>query len=323
VFGVLALFGLVALMEALSELLLLPGGSLAGRLEGGTRVIHWRTLAAALAQSPLSGYGWNQVVVAQRAAAAAFPASHEVIEHSHNVVLDLLLWNGVLLGGALTVAGGVWMVSAARACRSAAQWIVVAAIGALLVHSLLEYPLEYFYILLPAGLLVGCASELRGDDGRTKASASRWTLALPAAALTAAGALVCVEYVRAEQAVRDIRFALAGYGSGIEDVPDLDARLLDGLREYYRYARTQARPGMSAEQLEWMRKVATRYPYPPSMLRMATALALNGHLQQASEELLLLCKLHPPRRCEEAATAWALLTQQNPQLAGVTTPFAR
>ncbi len=316
--GGLLLAVLMLAVEPLSRALLLQGGSLEGRLDVGTRSIHWRTLVSALMQSPLAGYGWNQVVVAQQAAALGEPASYEVLEHSHNLVLDLLLWNGVPIGAGLIVALVFWLRSAIRRCDSSEHWFVIAAIGVVAVHALLEYPLEYAYMLIPTGLWIGCTSRLSSNAGGTP----RWTLALPAAIVTVVGIAVALEYVKVEQGVRDARFALAGYAR-VDELADLDVELLDGLREYHRYARSQARPGMSAEQLEWARRVALRYPYPPSMLRAATALALNGREKQATDTLALLCKLHPKPRCDEAREAWWLLTTQHPHLAAVATPFSR
>jgi hypothetical protein len=316
--GALLLAALMLSVESLSRALLLQGGSIEGRLDLGTRSIHWRTLVSALMQSPLAGYGWNQVVLAQQAAALGEPASHEVIEHSHNLILDLLLWNGVPIGACLIVALAFWLRSALRRSDSSEHWCVVAAIGVVAVHALLEYPLEYAYMLIPTGLWIGCASRLNSDAG----GAPRWTLALPATVVTATAIAIALEYVKVEQGVRDARFALAGYAR-VDELTDLDVELLDGLREYHRYARAQARAGMSAEQLEWTRRVALRYPYPPSMLRAATALALNGREKQAADTLALLCKLHPKARCDEARESWLLLTTQHPHLASVATPFPR
>lgn len=310
---------LMLAVEPLSRVLLLHGGgSLDGRLDAGARWIHWRTLVMALLQAPLAGYGWNQVVVAQQAAALGRPASLEVIEHSHNLVLDLLVWNGVLIGAGLVVALAVWLASAMRRCDSSEHWFAVAAVIAVGAHAMLEYPLEYAYMLIPTGLWIGCAS--RANAGRH--DAPRWTLALPLVAVIALGITVAVEYVEVEQGVRDARFALAGYAR-VDELSDLDVDLLDGLREHHRYARAQAKPGLSAEQLEWMRRVAQRYPYPPSMLRFATALALNGREHEAADTLALLCKLHPEPRCDEARESWSLLVAQYPQLAAVSTPFTR
>lgn len=316
--GTLVLLGLMLAVEPVSRTLMLEGGSLEGRLEAGTRWIHWRTLFAAVQQSPLTGYGWNQVVVAQQAVALEHPASHNLTEHGHNLVLDLLLWNGVPLGAALSVALVAWLWKAVRRCESVEHWIVVAAVLTVSAHALVEYPLDYAYMLFPVGVLIGCA----GRTDTAVKGVSRWTLAIPLAVVAGMGVAVGWEYAQAERAVREARFALAGYAR-TDELADLEINLLDGLREYHRYMRTQARPQMSPEELEWMRRVALRYPYPPSLLRAATAFALNGHAKEAGDALALLCKVHPQRRCDEGRDAWSALMQQYPQLGTVTTPFAR
>jgi O-antigen ligase len=317
--GGIVMGALVLVAEPVSKALLLQGGSLEGRLQAGTRLTHWLTLGDALLQAPWFGYGWNQIAVAQQATALRHSASQEVIEHSHNIILDLLLWNGIPIGGLLVIALAFWLWRAGRHCRTPQQWVVLAAIGSVFVHALLEYPLEYAYMLLPAGLLIGFADQSASTSSGARA-ASRWTLAVPGALLATLGCLVGMEYARAEQGVRDMRFVLAGYGDRIEDIKDLELPLLDGLREYHRYARTLATAGMQTQQLEWMRKVAQRFPYPPSLLRYAVALGLNGHPQGARDVLALLCKTHPRERCEEGREAWAALQVQYQSLRVIEMP---
>src|SRR5690606_5411810 len=96
-----------------------------------------------------------------------------------------------------------------------------------------------------------------------------------------------------------------------------DVLLLTQLREFLRFARTPAAEGMGDEQLDWMRKVAHRYPYPPSLFRYSLALALNGRAQQASDQLVVLRALHGDRHYDEAVLSLGDMQEQYPQLRDV------
>lgn len=57
----------------------------------------WHQMLLAIKEQPLLGYGWNQVGVAQLSVYLDYPTT-EWTEHSHNILLDLLIWNGIPLG---------------------------------------------------------------------------------------------------------------------------------------------------------------------------------------------------------------------------------
>jgi O-antigen ligase len=125
------------------------------RLPVGTRLTHWATIIDAIGQRPWFGYGWGQVGVAQQQAALSHGASGEWLSFSHNVVLDLMVWSGVPIGGLVTLGCVYWLYAQVRSCRDAGTLMALSAIAALATHALLEYPLAYAYFLLPLGLLVG------------------------------------------------------------------------------------------------------------------------------------------------------------------------
>lgn len=133
------------------------------RLQAGTRWIHWPTLWDAAWRELLAGYGWGQVVLAQQAAVLDHPPVGEWLLQSHNLVLDLMIYNGAALG--LLVVGGVawWLVRHIRRCRSLEQWALIAAIGTVFTHALLEYPLDYLYFLLPCALMAGTLDSWPSD----------------------------------------------------------------------------------------------------------------------------------------------------------------
>lgn len=308
--------GAIVLWGPLNQALLLATESLGERLAPGTRFGHWQTLWDAARQAPWAGYGWHQVGLAQQAAALNHPATHEWLLDSHNLVLDLVLWNGIPLGLALVGLLVWWLGKNVAACRTAEQWTLLAGVGVILVHGMLEYPHAYTYFLLPLGLMMGAL------DG-SRAPNSNWTLPRAACgsgllALTCMLGWIGVEYLQAQTAATRLRFVTSGIGvDKVSTAPVPDIVLLDALREYHRFWLTPAIVGESPGQLAWQRDVARRYAVPPAMLRYALAAGLNDRPEEARITLALICKMHTEKRFEEGKDAWAQLQARYPRLQSI------
>ena len=316
----LFLVAAVLAWPVLSDWLHLSGGRTgAEQSHAGTRPIHWGSMVDALTREPLFGYGWNQVSVAQARVAADHAPTSEMIEHSHNLLLDLLVWNGLPIG-LLVIAVLVWWVSRqVVACRNAPVAWLLAGVGVVLVHAMFEFPLEYAYFLLPVGLMMGMAQALSTRDPVW--ATPRWLTAVPATAALVLLTWTIVEYVELEETHRLRRFAAARIG----DLTAGDSRpmpkMLTQQRAFLEFARSQARRGMSTDELEAMRQVAQRFGYPPVLLRYALAAALNGRPDDARETLQRLCKNHPAPRCREGQVAWETGgREQFPELRGIPFP---
>lgn len=304
----------------LSKALLISGGrSGVEQARAGTRPIHWASMVDAISREPLLGYGWNQVSVAQARVATAHAGSAEMIEHSHNLVLDLLVWNGIPLGILVIGALAWWLWRQVRACRDGQVALLLAGVGVVLVHAMLEFPLEYAYFLLPVGLMMGLAQALSSTDGTV--SLPRWLTALPATAALVLLTWMTLEYVQLEETHRLRRFAAARIGDpGAGDSAPLPV-LLTQQRAFLEFARKQAGRGLTTQELDDMRRVAERYGYPPVLLRFALAAALNGRPDEAAATLERLCKTHPLARCREGEAAWETAAQeQYPELRAVPFP---
>jgi O-antigen ligase len=325
--AVAALFFIAAaaLVPSLSDALLLSAAPGTGaRVQGGTRPVHWATLWDAVQIAPWLGYGWGQVAVAQSATALQHPPTGEWLLNSHNLLLDLFVQNGLPIGLAVLALLVWWFVRRIRACRSAEQWALLAGVGMVFTHQLVEFPLDYLYFLLPVGLTMGALQALEENLNETPAPAAavpRSGLALVCAALAGMLGWVGVEYMQVEAAVRQQRFVMLGIGvDKVPDAPVPEVRLLDQPREYHRFLGAVARAGMSPAELEWMRRATWRAPRPHVQLRYALALGLNGQPQAAQHTLQLLCQLHIPRRCDEGRQGWRTLQQHYPVLQPIAYP---
>lgn len=283
------------------------------------RLLHWQTLADAALRSPWFGYGWGQVVHAQQAAILDHPGVGEWVMQSHNLVLDLLLYNGLPLGILCVVAILWWLVRQIRSCRTLDQWTLLAGIGTVLLHALFEYPLDYLYFLLPVALMVGALESL--GDARPLAIVPRPAMAIAVVAVTGMLGWVCAEYLEVQQTARQLRFVMAGIGvDKVPTAPEPQVWLLDEPRAFHRYWHTRVHSGMSEEELNAMRNLMMREPKPPAMLRYAWAAGINGRAEEAAVVLGRLCKLHPAFRCDEGRQSWALLAKNYDVLTRIAYP---
>jgi O-antigen ligase len=268
--------------------------STASRLQAGPRTVIYQQMWDAVWLHPWAGYGWNQVSVAQIAVAADHPRSR-LIEHSHNLLLDLMLWNGVPLALLITAASAWWLYRIARRVHSVDGAFGLLAALLLLAHSMVEFPLEFLYFLVPFAMALGIAAQDAGDRPALMLSrGTGWGGVTVFAALTA---MASIDYWHVEEAYRTMRFTVARYGRPMstEAPPELRTEFTQ-LAAFHRFSLTMPRAGMNPSELEWMRRVAHRYGYAPSLYRYALAQGLNGDASGAQLTMIQLRQLHGDER---------------------------
>lgn len=301
-------------------LLLSAGREFAEQAGAGPRVVLWQTALDAISRKPWLGYGWNQVLVAHAQVVVDHPVAGRVLMGSaHNLLLDLMLWNGALIGFATFAILFYWLCAKALRSTSASAVYLLAAIAGVFTHALVEFPLSYAYFLFPVALMMGALDQHTRSPERLSLS-GRWAWGASAAAI-ALLIVALAEYIQVEDNTRTLRFETARIGSGRVESVAPDLLLLTQWREYLRFARTEAKPGMSEHELNWVRQVAERFPYSTSQFRSALAHGLNGHPEPAAQELRRLCSMHTVQRCEEQLSAWRELARTKyPQLSGIRLP---
>jgi len=119
-FFVIAAWGLpqlTNLIETFSNSELIQTSSLAERASSGyLRFDIWTQMLLALKEQPWFGYGWNQTSVAQISIFNLHP-SHEWVISAHNVLLDILVWNGLPIGLLLIAYMGLWFFLVRSKCQ--------------------------------------------------------------------------------------------------------------------------------------------------------------------------------------------------------------
>lgn len=310
---------LTVLWPWVNDLLLLSGGrAVTEQIQGGVRLPLWSTLLDALGREPWWGYGWQQVGLAQQTVASDHPPVRHYFQHSHNLVLDLLLWAGIPIGGLIVFAGGCAFLNTVRSIRDPwGPWLLAAVIGTL-AHSMLEFPLEYAYFLIPTGLAIGALTGLSSVHGASRLSLRSVRVAGLAGVLLTS--VIAYEYLQAENSYRILRLESARIGTSRIESKAPDLVLLTQLKAFANFARTEAREGLTADELERMKDVARRYGYASVLFRYAAAAGLNGLPAEATRALSALCSVHSRENCDESRLAWAALRERYPALRTIPHP---
>lgn len=285
-------------------------------LGGELRLLLWQQMLDALSLQPLAGFGWGQVSVAQMAVVTDYPPTSP-IEYAHNFMLDILIWNGWVLGGLLLVAVGWWVMGAIREVNSSSAWFALLVVMVVGLHGMFELPHAYLYFLLPVGLCVGVVCH---ENGAKAFVIPRMAYAFVVALASIATVWVVADYKTIELDYRLMRFEAMGIERRDPGAIAPHVTLLTNQREFIKFARTQAREGMPKAEIMWMEKVAHRYSSAPALLRYALALGLNDQPELAALELKRLKHIYPVMGFDEVRRNWAALVAQYPRLEKVEFP---
>ncbi len=249
------------------------------------RYVIWGQALAAITQAPWLGYGWLQTPAAQAVGSLLVPGA-VIFTFSHNIVLDMLLWNGIPIG--LFIAGGCayWFFSR---LRFTTQTHAVYAMGALLpvlVHSMVEYPFAYSYFLLAAGFLGGVV-EAAHPRAPTNPWSVKWVVAGFGVSICM-GLTMAYDYFRLEADYRWARMVSEGLEQATPDQQLHPIFLLTQLEALVVAVRVQPSLNMSATDLETMRQVLQRFSNREVHLNYILALGLNGNASEAIRQLAIL-----------------------------------
>ncbi len=303
----IALPNLTQPVFATSTLGLLTGAVVHG--DEAVRVGAYKLFASAALQRPWLGYGAAQTSSAHLATASDYPSLGQVFSSAHNLFLDLVLWFGIPLGvlvGCLLLA---WIGRVARKVSTAEDVTMLMFLLAVGWHAMLEFPLHYAYFLLPTALLAGALDVRTG--ARTSATAPRWTLPVLICIAAAGLAITFRDYFRVEANFASLRFERANIGR-LPPEPAPDVRVLTQLREFLRVQRMSVGLGMSPADIQLMRDVNAAMPTAYSLFQLVSALALNGHEDEARRWVKTIAKVMPPDEYEKMRRLWAAEAADRP-----------
>ncbi|TCH63983.1 O-antigen ligase family protein [Acinetobacter sp. ANC 4862] len=251
-----------------------------------SRLAIWQQMLHAIADRPWFGYGWNQTSVAYTLVSDHFQGPVWV-RSAHNFILDFILWNGLIIGIPFLAYFGYWGYQLNKHVNSVESVISILMIGAVLIHSMLEFPQYYAYFLLPVGFIVGLVQSQQSNI-KTITLSPNYMRAGYAVSLILLILIVRDYSVMVPKLNQSMR-----YEQTPEKITNQDQiYLLEEFDRRIEWIRMNPYTKVNAQQLEDIKEMVLNYPTKYDLIKYAKVLAFNGYEQEAKHQLWLLKTLH-------------------------------
>ena len=282
--------GLIVISPVLSQLLaqatdaqIVQSRDVVQRATGDmSRLAIWNQMLHAIADRPWFGYGWNQTSVAYTLVSEHFQGPVWV-RSAHNFILDFVLWNGLIIGIPFLAYFSYWGYQLNKHVNSVESVIGILMIGAVLIHSMLEFPQYYAYFLLPVGFIIGL---VQSQQSNIK------TITLSPNYMRAGYAVSLVLLILI---VRDYSVMVPKLNQSMrnEQTPEKITNqdqiyLLEEFDRRIEWIRMNPYTKVNAQELEDIREMVLNYPTKYDLIKYAKVLAFNGYEQEAKHQLWLL-----------------------------------
>lgn len=264
----------------------------------------WVSFIHAINERPWFGYGWGQVSLAQLDVAEMYPAVG-LTQYSHNLFLDLLIWNGLPIGFLFFSLVVFFWIRIFLYAYSEKGFYCLCCFSALLIHGLLEYPHAYSYFLLLAGFFIGISafevidySQFRGSGRKFHILVDTLNRSVSKCYMVSDYVLVpCVllfsvslavswwDYRLLEEDHRLLRFEAASIGTLKADQKAPDVFIFDQLQGFTWVARTNSFDDLTEGEQQLIEDVARRYALPMPLYKLAQLRVSQGRSENAAEVL--------------------------------------
>lgn len=268
------------------------GGSVTEHVGGRSeRMGLWTQAWSMAAHHPWFGIGWGGFGPAQVLIAADFPSS-TYAEHAHNIVLNF----AAELGWPVTMlifAGLTWWFY--RAClqpaKTSTRQFAILCLIAVLVHSLVEFPLWYGYVLFPTVILMGMLHQMRWSASGIKI---RKTLIISVVVfgffLMAA---ITWDYQRVVTGFNVLRWEQSGTKVDVRLLEQPEFTFFPQFFAYFKLMKIEPAEGMSKETIAYVEHWTPRFGFVHILNKMAEIYVLNGAPEKAERMMQTLQRLHP------------------------------
>lgn len=269
-----------------------------------------------ITHGPWYGFGWGQIESAHSALADKAP--QPIFYHySHNIILDLLLWNGPWLGSLLVLLMLLWFGRAFFRISTNAGFAAWIGFLFFITHSFFEYPHAYLYILLPAGFLLGVVER----DGAKKEEGV--VVSKPLLAMVFLLGMVFVVflwqgYARIEA---DYRATLNNEKNVSADMGLVSSAFYSNFIKYMEFVNLPVGRNYSASLLNEIELFAARYPRRFVFIKTAYIFSINNNNDKSLYYLNRLKSIYGVDGLEEGLSVFHNESRANPELLAVLENF--
>ncbi len=290
-----AYMGLVLALPTLAAMVGVDASSVTEHVGGRSErmVLMQQALHMSL-QHPWFGVGWFGFGSEQVRIAADFtPTTYA--EHAHNLVLNFaaeLGWPATL---AIAAAGFAWFFSIYRnagdtADTSALRFASLVFIAAL-VHSMVEFPLWYAFVLIPVAVLMGMLHQMHWQT--EPVAVARGGIIATAVIPICIMAWMTLDYQRVQDGFRALRLEQGGYSFDKKVLEKPEFTLFPYFFDYFKLMKVQPHEGMSEQEIAFVENAGRRFGFVHVLNTMAEVYVLNGQPKQALRTMITLQRLHP------------------------------
>lgn len=289
-FFVIAAWGLPLLtnfIERFSNSEVIQTTSLAERASSGyLRFDIWTQMLLALKEQPWLGYGWNQTSIAQISIFNLHP-SHEWVISAHNVLLDILVWNGLPLGLLIIGYMAIWFFWLDRNAKDSTSVIAIMMVAAILIHAMLEFPQRYAYFLLPMGFLLGLVQaqtpQLKAVTLNKNVIRLIWLIGIVLLLL------IWRDYKLFQE---NSRLIFKKQQPTVEILGSSKILLLTQFQQRLDWINLKPQTQMSNTDLEWIDAFVKNKATPYNLKKYAQVLVYNYKFEEAEQQLFILQQLY-------------------------------
>lgn len=283
-------------------------------LSDPSRLTIWRNFIEGIALKPWLGYGWGQISYVQFTQGLKPIYLGIPFNNSHNLIIDILIWNGIILGGAILILLARAGLRIFQSLLSVDRIILFLPLVILSVHAMLEYPLEYFYFLIPFGLAFGALSSEVNKNFSFEIP--KWWGFAFAAALTVSYGIICSDYLKAEEKFYGLRFEYRGIATNISPEPP-NVIALTHLRDSIILSRWKPEKKHSRQDITWAESVVKTYPTTFTMYKVALMHAFAGQEIGAKYWMNTAAGLSPKGQCAIFHQMWQEQVILHPSLSSI------
>lgn len=234
----------------------------------------WTQMLYAIREQPWWGYGWNQTSIAQLNA-SQFYIHPERTNSAHNLILELLVWNGLVIGGAIIAYLSYWIYRLNQVVKTKETVIATLMVVSVLLHMMLEFPQNYAYFLLPVAFLLGYIQSYIHNQK---------TIQIKTTAILIIGILVYGLIWRDYIVSVDTLYEAQKHSDESQKIPQ-KIYVLDQFSERAQWYAVDRFSHLAPQQIQRFENVVVTTPSHYDLFKFAQLQAYNGNKSSAEEQL--------------------------------------
>lgn len=274
------------LIPPISKILLLETENILSRAIQSQRFLIWKPLIDMAFHAPPLGYGWNQIPLVQLAYSEKIKTGF-VFDYSHNLFLDIIIYNGKLVGATLIALMSFAYLQRIRQNEEGTNTYPLLCITTIAIHCQLEFPHAYAYFLVPFGLFWGISS-----NSRNILLIPQPIPAVLAAIIAALVVKASIEYTEVEQNFLTLRMQHAKITS-VQPKAMSSGIFFSELKTYYAFINSPEKTQLGRFEIEKAEFISHRFPFKYTMEKYIRILKENNLKGEAEIQEQKLINISP------------------------------